>query len=462
MTNERIANNISALAKQGKYDAAIDDLIEHLQLYPNDIYVRKLLRGIQIKRLKDPRVKASGMGKFMSPLSAGLGSLGGAEKAMVACERALTHNPLDVGNLKALGAAARRAGHLETAVLSYETAREQKADDPGTLKALYALYAMLAAADEEKRGLFITARERCAAYLKIKPGDRKARREMERLTTEAAIHEGAWESTERFSEHLAKKPAELEKAAESKALSAEGVRSIIDDLTAQVEASPEDAALRKRLAELHARKLDYVNAAAEYKKILELQPDSTETADRYGDLALRSLDVRIEAASKALKANPQDQEQAAKVQALSEERNQFGIADFERRVRHRPTDRRVRLELAGYLLEGGRTDDALREFQQCQNDQRFRAEALYGMGRCLVAKGMVEFAIDQLRKAQEAADPGSRNFLEITYDLGGLFEQQQEWQGAELEYKKVFEIDIGFRDVSQRMELVYKKARGSD
>jgi len=462
MNTERINTNIAALVKQGKYDQAIDDLIEHLNIYPNDIHVRKLMRGTQIKRLRDPRARKSAAKKFTSRLSLSFGGAGGGEKRMTACERALAHDPLNPSLLKKLGAAAHRVGHIETAILAYETAREQKPKDPDALKALYKVYADLAGADEEKRRLYVNARERCAEYLKVKPGDRKARRDMERLTAEAAIYEGAWESTERFSEHLAKAPAELERAPEDRMMSAEGVASVVDDLRDQVNRAPQDAELRKRLADLCVRQQDYEGAVEHYKVLTELDPENAAYADMHGDMVLRSLVVKTSHLKKILEANAEDDQTRKELDALAARRTAFGIEEFQRRLRHRPTDLNVRLHLALFLAEAGRTDEALKEFQQCQSDQRYRAQALYGMGRCLEAKGMTEFAIDQLRKAQEAAPPGGGRFLEITYGLGEMLEKQQQWREAEAEYKKVFELDIGFRDVSERLETVYKMARASD
>jgi len=462
MDTERIATNISALVKQGKYDEAIDDLIEYLRLYPNDLYVRKLLRGTQIKRFQDPRTKRSAVARFTAPLSVSLASIGNAEKAMLACERALVHNPLDVNTLKALGAAARKAGHLETAILAYETAREQAPKDPGALKALYQTYAQLAKTDDERRQLYVNARQRCAEYLEVKPGDRKAQREMEHLTAQAAIHEGAWERTEAFSEHLAKAPAEAERASDEKPLSADELAALIREVEAHVDGNPDDVDGRKRLADLYTRRGDYAGAAGQYEALRAIDPENLDYAEQHGNLVLRTFDMKIEQARKTLEATPDDAEARGKLEALTRERASFGVEEFRRRLRRRPTDRLVRLSLARYLIDAGEPDDALREFQQCQNDHRFRAEALHGMGRCLEAKGMTDFAIDQLRKAQLAAPPGSATFLEISYELGRMLEKQQRWQEAETEYRKVFELNADFRDVSKRLEHVYKNARSSD
>jgi hypothetical protein len=47
----------------------------------------------------------------------------------------------------------------------------------------------------------------------------------------------------------------------------------------------------------------------------------------------------------------------------------------------------------------------------------------------------------------------------VYFDLGDTYEKMENFEEAEHAFGKIYDSDVAFRDVSQRMEAVYKKAR---
>jgi hypothetical protein len=73
---------------------------------------------------------------------------------------------------------------------------------------------------------------------------------------------------------------------------------------------------------------------------------------------------------------------------------------------------------------------------------------------------MYDLAESQLRKALDESPGMSERKKEILYNLGLLKEKQGDPQSALAEYKKIYEVDIQFRDVGQRMEKLKEEAAG--
>jgi tetratricopeptide (TPR) repeat protein len=106
-------------------------------------------------------------------------------------------------------------------------------------------------------------------------------------------------------------------------------------------------------------------------------------------------------------------------------------------------------------------DGAISEFQQTVRDPRRKIDSLTMLGNCFIQKGMFDLAENQLQKALDETGGMSDRKKEILYSLGLLKERQDKPEGALEEYKKIYEVDINFRDVSDRIASARKKLAGS-
>ena len=127
------------------------------------------------------------------------------------------------------------------------------------------------------------------------------------------------------------------------------------------------------------------------------------------------------------------------------------VADFEKRVQARPGDASIRLVLAKKLLRSDRIDDALAELQRCSDEPRVRNEALYYLGQCFHKKGILDLARKEYEHALQVTDSKSERAKEILYNLGNIAEAQGESGEARSFYIRIYEIDIGYRDVADKM-----------
>ena len=81
------------------------------------------------------------------------------------------------------------------------------------------------------------------------------------------------------------------------------------------------------------------------------------------------------------------------------------------------------------------------------------------IGKCLVVKGMLDRAVGTFNRALEGVEVMNESVKAIYYDLGETYEKMEDWKSAETAYGKIYDSDIGYRDVAKKMDVVYKKAR---
>lgn len=84
-----------------------------------------------------------------------------------------------------------------------------------------------------------------------------------------------------------------------------------------------------------------------------------------------------------------------------------------------------------------------------------RYQALNLMGLSFMKRGMPDFAVKQLALAESELPAMDELKKEIVYNLGLAYEASKHPDKALEQWKKIFEVDMSFRDVSKRVEESY-------
>src|SRR5213076_1760016 len=127
------------------------------------------------------------------------------------------------------------------------------------------------------------------------------------------------------------------------------------------------------------------------------------------------------------------------------------LAEFGRRVKDHPTDLAERYKYGATLLMAGRVDEAIGEFQKTVQDPRRKIDSLLRLGEAFEKKAMLDLAAKQVQKAAEDFPAlNSERAKEVTYRLAELHEKRGAKDDAKREYMRIYEVDIGFRDVAKR------------
>ena len=130
----------------GKYDLAVDMLMEAVSAAPDVLETRKLLRAAQIANFR----KNGGKTGFLAKLGfaaarqkiMGLVKKGDGASAMAEAEKLLCQNPLDPDNIEAAVKAAESAGKADHAAITIEAAYECSNKDPSLLERVATYYTM--------------------------------------------------------------------------------------------------------------------------------------------------------------------------------------------------------------------------------------------------------------------------------------------------------------------------------
>jgi tetratricopeptide (TPR) repeat protein len=361
------------------------------------------------------------------------------DAAARALEDYLLQNPVDVDANLSLGGALEAAGQLRSARAVYEFVAEL---DPRNAAGLRRAGAMLRATGEHARALEFYERA-----LGVDPRDQEALKARKDLAAETALSatslDRATHSRERLSDEAETRSLERSRRLQ---LSPEELREERERLERQFADSPRDPDLMLRLAEVH-QKLDDPEAALDLaQRALDYRQGDFDLLSRVGDLRSKVLKRAFARADKA--------GDRAAAERLERELLEHELADYRRRVELRPGDGPLRLALARRLLRAGDPDGALVELQKAQGDPRLRREVPELKARSFLAKGFSELAAKEFQNALDGLPDTDERAKDILYNLGQLAERAGDPAGAKAHFSRVFEVDIGFRDVAAKMEAL--------
>ena len=231
---------------------------------------------------------------------------------------------------------------------------------------------------------------------------------------------------------------------------------------------PDNSRLWRELGALYQDLRKWKHAKAAYKKALEVNPQDLFAIDRLGSLQGTMFDEQINnlvSKIEELEKNGGDQAQIQELQGKLEESRvqaiQFNTQEYERKVKAHPTDYELKLVYGDLLLKGESYDEAIEQFQKAVKDPKFKIRAQNSMGLCFQKKSLHAMAITQYEEALKGvADPDSDLAKDIRYNLATAAEENGEYDSALEHYQVIMATDIGFRDVSQRVDGLMQKKQG--
>jgi tetratricopeptide (TPR) repeat protein len=445
MHAQKLVEKARDAADRKAWDHAIEFYLQALDLDPDHLEAREGIRKAELAKYEAYYPSAGS--RFFATVGARLSaSIAGISKnhegRMKALERVLTKDPKDIKSGLAVGEAAAAAGHRNAALAAF---RGVLMVDPKNLDAWKGAGRSLCALGEAREAL--TAFEEAA---KIDPRDQEANRMRKNLAAEVSITKTGIDRSGHSREKLrdGEETDRLEQDARMVRTEDE-IQAAVARLEGEVEKNPDDPKIIAELANRLSALKDYDRAIAMYEKAYSLQPTNFDLREKAGDLKISRFDRDIRQAREG--GNEADAER------LAEERLAFVVDEYRARVKDHPTDLVLHFQLGKALYESGDYDGAIAEFQQTNRDPRRKIESLTMLGKCFLNKGMFDLAENQLRKAIEEMPGMSDRSKDILYSLGQLKEKQGKPGDALAEYKKIYEVDISFKDVAERMETLKKE-----
>jgi tetratricopeptide (TPR) repeat protein len=456
-TSRSQVNRAKTALQSKNYDYAISLLQAVLKDEPLFLDGRRLLRAAEILKYK-------AMGTFTRQMAnMKLPKLSSAKKTpeeqLIQAEEVLT---LDPYNLKAnvqVGDAGTTLGYPEFKAFSYEILAEGKPKDKAILNSLASAY--MEANDAAK------AEKTYERILEIDPRDGDALSGLKNASAaKASTNWNKAKDSDDYREALKDKGQSEQLEQEAKVVkSSDAIQEQIEINYKKHEAEPNSPVHSKNIAQLLVQRNDYGAAIPWYEHAFQAGGSTDSALEKtIGDLRLKHTEQELEQIKDQLaeQTDPDAQKQLQEVLAQKEvELNDVRLFLAEARVKAQPNEGEYRYDLGEALYKLGQYKRATEELQQSLKQPSVRYQALNLLGLAFMKRNMLDFAVNRLSLA-ESELPGMDNIkMEISYNLGLVYEALKQPDKALGQWKKIYEIDMSYRDVAARVEASYENENAS-
>ena len=359
----------------------------------------------------------------------------------------------DAGNTLALQKLALFAGQLNWVQCAIDTLEVTKKMDPGSVKVTLELAQMYM-----KEGDLDKARRFFDEANRLSPANDVAARGLKDLAAIKTIEQGGWMDTSTYRDKI-KDEAQAELfEKETKLVKSEAdITLLIESTLEKLKGEPDNPAILKELVKLYDQGKFWDKAIEIYNQLTRVLPHDEEIQREIVDLNARKLNENIIQLKEKLSRDPSRQGLVSEIEQLEKQKTEKLLADCKARVDHYPNNLTYRYELGYLYYELEKFNEAVQEFQLAVKDPQKKHKALYYMGLCFKDLGFFDLSEKQLLKVLDEYLDMDGFKKEIFYNLGLVYEATGQKEKALNEYKKIFEVDISFRDVAQKIQQAYKK-----
>ena len=354
---------------------------------------------------------------------------------------------------KTVALAAKQLGLVDTALLGYEYLFNLDQTNAVNGKQLIREY--IAAKQAEKA---IAVGD---IILKNNPTDDEAQDLIKKASVQQTVDKGKWEEEKSFRDKLKDEDEAQRLEQSSRAQTGEeGLRSLIEESLKKAEAQPENINVLKDLVNYYRKLEDFDNALEWLSKarLLDAGKADVNLESLMVTLTREKMSKKIAAVEEKLEANPDDSGVKAELEKLQKEEYDFRLTQAESLVQRYPNEFSYRFDLGELYKQKGNVDGAIKELQLALRAPKIRVKALVLLGQSYMEKKFYDLAAEQLTLAKSEISGVTELKKEVIYDLGRCYESQGDSEKAMAEYKALYGIDIGYRDVSQKIDDFYSKS----
>jgi tetratricopeptide (TPR) repeat protein len=123
-------------------------------------------------------------------------------------------------------------------------------------------------------------------------------------------------------------------------------------------------------------------------------------------------------------------------------------------------DSQAHYDLGVAFKEMGLLDEAIGEFQKSLRAPETRLQSAEMLGLCFIEKGQYEVAATVLRRAVDSDPSSDQDKVGVLYWLARCEEEKARPKEALSYYRRVFAVDIHFKDVEKRVESLVQSVEG--
>jgi len=372
--------------------------------------------------------------------------------AMDAAEKILEGDPYSTSGNHLLKDAALAAKIPEIALFALETIIQGNPKDAKTMHELAKLY-ISHRLPEKAVNVY-------GKILEIAPNDLAAVKGGKDAAAGASMQRGGWEKEGSTYRDLMKDQAEAINLEQQGRVvrSDDMIDNLLTDLSAKYEADPENIDTVRRIGELYEQKNDLESAVTWFSYAAGLNTTDSALVRKVSDLRIKQYDESIGSFQAYIAENSGTAEATqceVDLERMQKERAALLLGEAQKRVDRNPTDLQTRFELGSVLVDAGNYKDAIAELQKARQNPNVRLRAMNLLGKCYTERGMFDLAANTLSTAAAELLQMDNVKKDIVYNLGLVYGKMGEKEKAIDCMKQIYEVDYGYRDVSERVEGSY-------
>ncbi len=432
------------------FEYAIDLFTQVLQREPGLHEVRKELRSAQQQKAG----KSTGFFKKMlsnassSPMlaKAQMAARKDPAEALHVVEQILSSDPQSNSAHRLVVDVANALEMPRTALMSLEVLnRNSPTDKHVAIQYAHALGAL----GESVRG------ERILAELyRANPTDNDLAQALKDLSARKTLDEGGYEAlsdgTGSYRDILRNEQEAVTLEQESRSVKSEDTAArLIREYEARLQNDPRNHKLLKDLAELWTQKGEFDTALGYYERIRAAGANDPTLDKAMAETRVRKLEHVIS------NLDPNSNDYADTLARLQSEKQAFQLAEAQKRVERFPTDLQFRFELGQLCFQLGKYSEAIQEFQKSQSNPHRRIASMNLLSQCFAKRKMFDLAARTLQNAIKEKIVFDEEKKDLIYNLGCVFESMTKKEEAVDQFKLIYEVDIGYRDVAAKVDAYY-------
>ena len=442
----------SEAAERDNPDYAFALFTQILEREPGFYECRKALRDAQFRKLGD-----GGKGFFKKMLS-GAGSSPQVAKARMAlgknpaeamaiAEQILNGDPNNSFAHRIIIDAAQALELPRTAALSYEILVKNSPKDKNLAIEFGNAVSEIGEGSRAEKILLDLMRDN--------PNDGDLNQALKNLSAHKTLNEGGYGALESgegsYRDILkdSKEAASLEQ--ESRVIKSEdNTARLIAEYETRLHTEPNNLKLVRSLAELYTQKKEFDKSLNLYDRIKKSDMGNDPSLDQsIAATMVKRFDAQLE------QLDPLQPDHAAQVEKIKAEKLAFQVDECQKRVEKYPTDLAIRYEMGVLYFQLGKIGEAIQEFQKAQGNPYKRLAAMSHLAQCFAKRKMFDLAARTLQNAIKEKPSFDDEKKDLIYNLGIVLESMGKKEDAIEQFKQIYEMDAGYKDVSAKVEAFY-------
>lgn len=426
------------------YKYAVSILRTLVKKAPGFLEGRKVLRACEVKVTPDAGRRSS--------LFSGVRlttTRKDPEAVLVNIEDELERDPYSVSANETLYAAACDLNLPDMAAFALETICQGQ---PNPKKHLHML-----ANHYIKHEQFAEAADTYRRVLQIDRTDPIAMRGEKDCAARASMKQGNWEGSGDFRTKMKNKNATADlESGDKVGLTRAEMETRLAQLSEQYAADNTNLQVVKDIASIYEQMEDYGNSYSFYAYAFQLSGGADLALnDKSMEMHEKAMQAELAYYEQVLAADPTNAEAAANLAARKKEIALSVVADAKARVEANPTDAQLQFKYGQALFDAEEYSDAIPALQRARNNPNLRIKAMLMLGKCYASKNMIDMAIRQLEEANGELLTMDETKKEILYMIGELCDKAGNKEKALENFKAIYEVDYGYRDVAHKVESAY-------